>query len=118
MDEVLQEWQDGALCGVGLVARREVFTVCLDETAVIPFLVVKAAEAGLRQVDGPDAVGTALGVAPAGENLAGEVAVDGAAGMSVAHLNDKHVVGGVSVAVARRLVAVDAVMASLEVVDI
>ena len=38
--------------------------------------------------------------------------------MAVAHFNDKHVVGGVSVAVARRLVAVDAVMASLEVVDI
>ena len=38
--------------------------------------------------------------------------------MAVAHLNDKRVVGSVSVAVARRLVAVDAVMAALEVVDI
>ena len=38
--------------------------------------------------------------------------------MAVAHLYDKHIVGGVSAAVTRRLVAVDAVMASLEVVDI
>lgn len=38
--------------------------------------------------------------------------------MAVAHLNDKCVVGSVSVAVARRLVAVDAVMAALEVVYI
>ena len=65
IDEVLQEGHDGALRGVSSVARSEVFTVCLGHDAVIPFLVVHAAEAGLRQVDGPDAVGTAVGVAVA-----------------------------------------------------
>ena len=63
IDEVLQEGHDGALRGVSPVACGEVFTVCLGHDAVIPFLVVHTAEAGLRQVDGPDAVGTAVGTA-------------------------------------------------------
>ena len=118
MDEVTEERQDAAGGVVGPLASGEVFTVGFYQTAVLPRLVFHSAEIGFRQVDGPSAVGAAVGVAPACEYLAGEVAGDGAAGMTVAHLDDKRGVGAVSFSVARRLVAVDAVMAALEVVDI